>query len=164
MQGNSCPRHGSRCRQSSAEGVSIVSDGWTDIKSKPLINVIASNSRGSCFLYAEDYSGVEKTGEAIAQFLLKAIDEIGPENVLQVVTDNASNCKAAGREVQKRLTACREALSTTVVTKQWKDWVKGCSSDKGPRFYDKKYLETLAPGGTVRKAPNEDEEVMTVIE
>lgn len=83
------------------QGVSVVSDGWTDIKNKPLINVIASNSRGSCFLYAEDFSGVEKTGEAIAQYLLKAIDEIGPGNVLQVVTDNAANCKAAGKEIEK---------------------------------------------------------------
>ena len=86
------------------QGVSVVSDGWTDIKNKPLINVIASNSRGSCFLYAEDFSGVEKTGEAIAQYLLKAIDEIGPGNVLQVVMDNAANCKAAGKEIEKEVT------------------------------------------------------------
>lgn len=31
------------------QGVSIVSDGWTSVKNKPLINVIASNSRGSMF-------------------------------------------------------------------------------------------------------------------
>ena len=78
-----------------------MSDGWTNIKNKPLINVIASNSKGSCFLYAEDFSRVENTGEAIAEFLLKAIDEIGPGNVLQVVTDNASNCKVAGKEIEK---------------------------------------------------------------
>ncbi|KAM0851063.1 hypothetical protein ACQ4PT_052675 [Festuca glaucescens] len=83
------------------QGVSIVSDGWTNVKNEALINVIASNSRGSMFLYAEDFSGTEKTGENIAQFLLKAIDEIGPSNVLQVVTDNASNCKAAGKEIEK---------------------------------------------------------------
>lgn len=63
--------------------------------------MIASNSSGSCFLYAEDYSGVEKTGGAIAEFLLKAIDDIGPANVLRVVTDNASNCKASGKEIEK---------------------------------------------------------------
>lgn len=63
--------------------------------------MLASNSSGSCFLYAEDYSGVVKTGEAIAQFLLKAIEDIGPANVLQVVTDNASNCKAAGKIIEK---------------------------------------------------------------
>uniref|UniRef100_A0A8R7UST4 DUF659 domain-containing protein n=1 Tax=Triticum urartu TaxID=4572 RepID=A0A8R7UST4_TRIUA len=68
-----------------SHGVSVVSDGWTNMKNHPLINVIASNSRGSMFLYAEDFSGEEKTGEAIAQFLLQAIEEIGPSNVLQVI-------------------------------------------------------------------------------
>ncbi|XP_039819268.1 uncharacterized protein LOC120681712 [Panicum virgatum] len=82
-------------------GVSIVSDGWTNMKNKPLINVIASNSRGSMFLYADDFSGIEKTGEAIADYLLKAIEDIGASMVMQVVTDNASNCKAAGREIEK---------------------------------------------------------------
>ncbi|KAM0907913.1 hypothetical protein ACQ4PT_015792 [Festuca glaucescens] len=82
-------------------GVSVVSDGWTNMKNKPLINVMASNSRGSMFLYAEDFSGEEKTGEAIAQFLLQAIEEIGPSNVLQVIPDNASNCKVAGREIRR---------------------------------------------------------------
>lgn len=78
-----------------------MSDGWTNLKNKPLINVIVSNSRGSYFLYAEDFSRVEKTNEVIAEFVLKANDEIGPGNVLQVVMDNASNCKAAGKEIGK---------------------------------------------------------------
>ncbi|KAL9675863.1 hypothetical protein QQ045_004071 [Rhodiola kirilowii] len=64
-------------------GTSIVSDGWTNVKHQPLINVVASNSRGSMFLYAEDFSGVEKTRKAIAEFILKSIDEVvGPSNVL----------------------------------------------------------------------------------
>ncbi|KAL6511649.1 hypothetical protein OROGR_021246 [Orobanche gracilis] len=75
--------------------------GWTNIKKKALINVIASNSRGSMFLYAEDFSDVEKTGKEISNFLLKAIDEVGSSNVLQVITDNAANCKAAGKEIEK---------------------------------------------------------------
>ncbi|KAM0918640.1 hypothetical protein ACQ4PT_008727 [Festuca glaucescens] len=106
-----------------SHGVSIVSDGWTNMKNQPLINVMASNSCGSMFLYAEDFSGQEKTGEAIAEFLLQAIEEIGPANVLQVVTDNASNCKVAGREIQKRLMDVRETLTTTVVTSKWKELV-----------------------------------------
>lgn len=84
-----------------SHGVCVVSDGWTNMKNHPLINVIASNSCGSMFLYAEDFSGEEKTGEAIAQFLLQATDEIGPSNVLQVITDNASNCRVAGEEIQR---------------------------------------------------------------
>lgn len=29
----------------------------------------------------------------------------------------------------EKLTKCREALATTVVTNQWKDWMKGCTTD-----------------------------------
>ncbi|GKC11047.1 putative hAT dimerization domain, ribonuclease H-like superfamily protein [Tanacetum coccineum] len=83
------------------QGVSIVSDGWSNVKHKPLINILAVNSRGATFMYAEDFSGVEKTGVEISKFLLEAIESIGPSNVLQVVTDNAANCKAAGEEVEK---------------------------------------------------------------
>ncbi|KAJ9538361.1 hypothetical protein OSB04_031094 [Centaurea solstitialis] len=46
-------------------------------------------------------SGVEKTGAAIAEFLSKAIESVGPSTVLSVVTDNAANYKAAGKEVEK---------------------------------------------------------------
>ena len=41
--------------------------------------------------------GTEKQGAE----LLKAIEEVGPSNVIQVVTDNAANCKLAGEEVAK---------------------------------------------------------------
>ncbi|KAI3698708.1 hypothetical protein L2E82_42453 [Cichorium intybus] len=83
------------------QGVSIISDGWTNVKHKPLINVLAVNARGAVFMYAEDYSGVEKTGVEISKFLIGAIETVGASNVLQVVTDNAANCKAAGREIEK---------------------------------------------------------------
>ncbi|KAE8712791.1 polyprotein-like [Hibiscus syriacus] len=57
--------------------------------------------RGSMFMYAEDFSGVEKTGKSIAEFLIQAIESVGPSNVLSVVTDNAANCKLAGKEIEK---------------------------------------------------------------
>lgn len=107
------------------QGTSIVSDGWTNIKKKPLINVIASNSRGSMFLYAEDFFGVVKTGKEIANFLLKAIDEVGPTNVLQVVTDNAASCKLAGKEIEKIVI---NILATLILAIQSFDgsWMSGC--------------------------------------
>lgn len=85
-----------------SQGISIVFDGWTNVKHRPLINVLAVNIRGSMFMYAEDFSGVEKTGKAIVEFLCKEIESVGPSNVLSVVTDNAANCKAAGKEIEKR--------------------------------------------------------------
>ena len=83
------------------DGVPIVFDGWSNVKKNPLINVLAVNSRGAMFFYAKDYSGVEKSEINIAKLLLEAIDEVGPSNVIQFLTNNAANCKVAGKEVEK---------------------------------------------------------------
>lgn len=53
------------------------------------------------FPYAKVFSNVEKTGKEISNFQLKVIDEVDSSNVLQVITDNAANCKAAGKEIEK---------------------------------------------------------------
>ncbi|KAJ7950490.1 DUF659 domain-containing protein [Quillaja saponaria] len=42
------------------QGCSIVSDGWSNVKHRPLINVIAVNSHGAMFLYTDDFLGIEK--------------------------------------------------------------------------------------------------------
>jgi len=52
-------------------------------------------------MYAKDFFGVEKTSQRIAKFILKAINEVDPFNVLQVVINNASNYKASGKEIEK---------------------------------------------------------------
>jgi hypothetical protein len=54
------------------------------------------------FLSAHDYSDRNKTGINIADALLKTIQEIGPYNVIQVITDNAANCKAARAIIEYR--------------------------------------------------------------
>ena len=76
-------------------GVSIVSDGWKDVKGKPLINILGVSTSGAVFLSAHDYSDCYKTGINIAQPLLDTIQTIGPYNVIQVIIDNAANCKAS---------------------------------------------------------------------
>ena len=78
-----------------------MSDGWSNIKHKPLIDVLTVNSRGAMFLYTEDFSGVDKIGAAIVGFMSQMIEFVGPSNVLSVVTDNVSNCIVAGKEVEK---------------------------------------------------------------
>jgi hypothetical protein len=83
-------------------GVSIVSDGWTNVKGKPLINILVVSKSGAIFLSTHDYSDRYKTGITIADALLKTIQDIGPYNVIQVITDNAANCKVAGAIIEDR--------------------------------------------------------------
>ena len=76
-------------------GFSIISDGWTDTRRRPLINIISSSPQGAMFLKAEDCSGEVKDSNFIAEILICAIEQVGPINVVQVITDNAPDCKAA---------------------------------------------------------------------
>jgi hypothetical protein len=72
------------------------------VKGKPLINILVVSKSGAIFLSAHDYSDRYKTGINIADALLKTIQEIGPYNVIQVITDNVANCKAAGAIIEDR--------------------------------------------------------------
>ena len=85
-------------------GVSIVSDGWTNVRGKPLINILVVSASGAVFLLAHDYSDRYKTGINIAQPLFDTIQTIGPYNVIQVITDNAANCKAVGAIIEDKYT------------------------------------------------------------
>ena len=52
-------------------GVSIVSNGWTNVKGKPLINVLGVSATSAIFLSSHDYLDKFKTGMNIAELLLK---------------------------------------------------------------------------------------------
>jgi hypothetical protein len=58
--------------------VSIVFDGWTNVKGMPLINILGVSASGAVFLSAHDYSNRYKIGINIAYALIKTIQEIGP--------------------------------------------------------------------------------------
>ncbi|KAG5521605.1 hypothetical protein RHGRI_033985 [Rhododendron griersonianum] len=78
------------------KGVSIVSDGWSDSQRRPLINFMAVTEGGPMFLKDVDCSGDTKDKYFICELLRDVIEEVGPENVVQVITDNAKNCAGAG--------------------------------------------------------------------
>ena len=75
--------------------MSIVFDGWTNVKGKPLISVLVVFVSGAIFLSSYDYSDKFEISINIAEPLLDTIERIGPYNVVQVIIDNVANCKAA---------------------------------------------------------------------
>jgi Protein of unknown function (DUF 659)/hAT family C-terminal dimerisation region len=82
-------------------GCTLVSDGWTNIQGRPLLNILLVSGHGSEFLFSVDCSGDTKTGVYISEVLKKAIEMVGSENVVQVCMDNAANCGLAGRIIEK---------------------------------------------------------------
>ena len=82
--------------------VSICSDGWSDRQRRPLINIMATSIGGPIFVKAIDASGNIKSMDYIAGIFLECIEEIGAANVVQIVTDNAANYKAAGQIIETK--------------------------------------------------------------
>ena len=75
---------------------SIMSDGWTDMKERSLVNFLLNSSRGTMFMKSIDASSMDKMGEKLFQLVDSLVEEVGEANVVQVITDNASNFVAVG--------------------------------------------------------------------
>jgi hypothetical protein len=71
-------------------GVSVVSDGWKNVRNQHLINVLGVSSSGAMFLATHDSSSIIASSQNISNLLLKKINDVGPSNVIQVITDNAT--------------------------------------------------------------------------
>ncbi|XP_057744932.1 uncharacterized protein LOC130962782 [Arachis stenosperma] len=82
-------------------GCSIMSDGWTDKKSRSISNFLVNSPKGTFFLYSLDTSDISKTTDKVVKILEDAVEFVGEENVVQIVTDNAANYKAAGEKLME---------------------------------------------------------------
>ena len=85
-----------------SSGVSIVSDGWTDTTCHPLIKFMVSSHNGPVFLKAVDALGKYKDAQYMGELFIKVIEEVGVDSCVQIITDNAPVCKAAGMIVETK--------------------------------------------------------------
>ncbi|XP_020690427.1 probable glutamyl endopeptidase, chloroplastic [Dendrobium catenatum] len=69
---------------------SLMTDGWTSRNGKSLINFLVNCPRGSAFIESIDASSFSKNTVKMFELFCKYIEIIRPHNVIQVVTDNAS--------------------------------------------------------------------------
>ncbi|MFS7995502.1 putative HAT dimerization domain, ribonuclease H-like superfamily [Helianthus anomalus] len=83
-------------------GVSLLSDGWSDMRNRSLINFLVNNPHGTVFLKTVDASECIKNADKIFELLDAVVEEIGEDIVVQVVTDNASNYKKAGELLMEK--------------------------------------------------------------
>ncbi|XP_018627616.1 uncharacterized protein [Nicotiana tomentosiformis] len=77
-------------------GCSIMMDKWTAKNEKMVINVLVISPRERLFLESYDASDSSTDSNKIYNLFEKTILKVGKENVVQVVTDNASENKKAG--------------------------------------------------------------------
>ena len=76
-------------------GATLISDGWSNVQNRPMINCFVVTGDGAMFVDGVDTFGQIKDAKFIANELSRNIEAIGSENVVQVVTDSAGNCVAA---------------------------------------------------------------------
>ena len=72
-------------------GCSIMTDAWTDMKRRSIMNLCTNTSEGTTFIKSKEMSDVSHTSEVIYELVDQAIEDTGAEHVVQIVTDNASN-------------------------------------------------------------------------
>jgi hypothetical protein len=82
-------------------GATITSDGWFDVRRRPLLNLLVVSPKGEMFIKAVDTRGETKDVAYITGQLIDCIREVGVDNVIQVVTDSAAVCKIASRLVEQ---------------------------------------------------------------
>jgi len=80
----------------------IMSDGWTDKKRRSICNFLVNSPKGTVFLYSLDTSDISKIADKVFKMLDDVVEFVGEENVVQVITDNAANFKAAGELLMKK--------------------------------------------------------------
>ncbi|XP_037480540.1 uncharacterized protein LOC119357827 [Triticum dicoccoides] len=86
------------------KGVTIATDGWADPQRRPILNFMAVTESGPMFLKAVNTEGETKSKQFVFERMKEVVEEIGSENVVQVITDNASNVKGAGLMIQAKYT------------------------------------------------------------
>ncbi|KAH6557929.1 hypothetical protein KP509_1Z085900 [Ceratopteris richardii] len=116
-------------------GCTILSDGWRERKNRGIINILVSCPIGTFFLSVVEVGkkGKKTTGVCIYGHIKKAIEEVGPSNVVQVVTDNASNYRHMGQLLEGEYphivwtpcaTHCLDLLMEDI---EKLSWVKACT-------------------------------------
>ncbi|CAN0904196.1 hypothetical protein LINGRAHAP2_LOCUS22955 [Linum grandiflorum] len=83
-------------------GCSIMSDGWTDRKRRSICNFLVNSPKGSVFVESLDTSSFLKNTQKVVEMLDEAVEKVGEDNVLQIITDNASAYKAARTKLMEK--------------------------------------------------------------
>jgi hypothetical protein len=86
------------------QGATICSDGWSSVTNRPLLNILLCVDGHEFFLESVDTSGELKSGQYIADRIAEVMERYEglAQNVVQVVTDNARNCRLAGEVLVRR--------------------------------------------------------------
>ncbi|CAH1451464.1 unnamed protein product [Lactuca virosa] len=84
------------------DGCLIMTDAWSDRKRRSIMNLCVNSKMGTVFLSSKECSGEAHTSQHIYEYVESCIQQVGPENVVQVVTDNAMNNMGAAKLLKEK--------------------------------------------------------------
>ena len=86
-----------------ADCIAIISDVWSNVRGQGIINYIISTPQP--VFYKSKYTRDNRhTGLYIADELKAVLNDLGPQKVFALVTDNAANMKAAWSKAEESYT------------------------------------------------------------
>ena len=62
-----------------------MTNGWTDRRRRTILNFLVNSPRGTVFLKSIDASDICKTADKIYKIMDDVVEEIGEDNVIQIV-------------------------------------------------------------------------------
>eukprot|EP00253_Pinus_taeda_P033448 PITA_33448 len=83
-------------------GCTIMSNGWTDQRNHTILNFLIFCPQGTMFLKSVDASDKVKDGQLLFQLLDEVVEEVRVANVVQIITDNASNYVLDGKLLEEK--------------------------------------------------------------
>ncbi|KAJ8748653.1 hypothetical protein K2173_008098 [Erythroxylum novogranatense] len=86
----------------SISGCSIMADIWSDIEGRTLVNFLVSCPRGVYFFSSVDATDIIEDAGNLFEMLDKMVEEIGEQNVVQVITKNTASWKTAGKMLEEK--------------------------------------------------------------
>ncbi|KAK8718204.1 hypothetical protein V6N13_045447 [Hibiscus sabdariffa] len=83
-------------------GCSVLADCWNDAQGRTVINFLVSCPRGVYFLSSVDATDMIEDAVHLFKLIDKAVDEVGEEYVVQVVTRNTLSFRNAGKMLEEK--------------------------------------------------------------
>ncbi|XP_077232698.1 uncharacterized protein LOC143870117 [Tasmannia lanceolata] len=133
-------------------GCTILADSWKDMQGQTLINFLVSCPRGVYFVFSVDASDIVEDATNLFKLLDKVVEEVGEENIVQVITENTASYRAAGKILEeKRRNLFWTPCATNCIDRMLEDFVKikwvGECMDKGKKItkfiYNRTWLLNL---------------------
>ncbi|XP_020590482.1 uncharacterized protein LOC110031575 [Phalaenopsis equestris] len=82
-------------------GCTVILDNWKDVQGRTLMNTLVSCPRGTYYISCIDASDIIENVSSLFKLLDGVVQELGEENVVQVITENTDCFISAGKLLQE---------------------------------------------------------------